>query len=61
MKRKQLGYTLRQVETYRRVNYITHTARENVPPGPHSLSPRKCTTWVSLIKPAKMCHQGPTH
>ena len=40
MKRKQLGYTMRQVETYRRVNYITHTVRENVPPGPHSLSPQ---------------------
>lgn len=40
MKRKQLGYTMRQVETYRRVNYITHTVRENVPPGFRPLSPQ---------------------
>lgn len=40
MKRKQRGYTMRQVETYRRVNYITHTVRENVPPGFLSLSPQ---------------------
>lgn len=40
MKRKQLGYTMRHVETYRRVNYITHTVRENVPPGFLSLSPQ---------------------
>lgn len=58
MKRKQRGYTMRQVETYRRVNYITHTARENVPPGSHSLSPRKCTTRVPSIKSAKMYHPG---
>lgn len=56
MKRKLPGYTMRQVETYRRVNYITHTVRENVPPGSHSLSLRKCTTRVPLIKPADISH-----
>ena len=44
MKRKLPGYTMRQVEIYRRVNYITHTVRENVPPG------------VPLIKPADISH-----
>ncbi len=61
MKRKLPGYTMRQVETYRRVNYITHTVRENVPPGSLSLSQRKCTTRVSLIKSAKMYHPGLSH
>ena len=38
--RNSRGYTLQQAETYRRVNYIIHTARESVPPGSGPLSPQ---------------------